>query len=120
MAILNREAILAARDVQTIDVEVPEWGGSVRLASFSAATRLKLAEKIGKNTDPSPAEALDWGMTLLSLCIVDESGKPMFSADQLDALSEKASPVLDRLIHAARKLNGFGEDAQSEAVESLA
>jgi hypothetical protein len=35
MTLLSKSAILCANDLQTEDVEVPEWGGVVRLRSFT-------------------------------------------------------------------------------------
>jgi hypothetical protein len=32
---LKREQILKANDIKTIEVEVPEWGGTVRLRTMS-------------------------------------------------------------------------------------
>ena len=38
-ALLSKEAILAAQDVVTELVEVPEWGGSVRVRGLTGAER---------------------------------------------------------------------------------
>ena len=35
MALLTRDEILAADDIKTEDVEVPEWGGDVRVSVMS-------------------------------------------------------------------------------------
>ncbi|MEU5950323.1 hypothetical protein ABZ793_32935, partial [Micromonospora sp. NPDC047465] len=39
MALLNRDAILAAEDRTYEEVNCPEWGGSVRLRSITGAQR---------------------------------------------------------------------------------
>ena len=39
MTLLSKTAILAAQDLQTEDVEVPEWGGAVRVRSFTGRER---------------------------------------------------------------------------------
>ena len=39
MTLLFKTAILAAQDLQTEDVEVPEWGGAVRVRSFTGRER---------------------------------------------------------------------------------
>jgi hypothetical protein len=36
MTLLSKTAILCANDLQTEDVDVPEWGGAVRVRSFIA------------------------------------------------------------------------------------
>jgi hypothetical protein len=35
MTLLSKSAILCANDLQTEDVDVPEWGGAVRVRSFT-------------------------------------------------------------------------------------
>jgi len=44
---------------------------------------------------------------LCALTIVDESGKRVFSDDDIDELSGKSSLVLDRIFQVAQKLNGI-------------
>ena len=39
MSLLSKTAILTANDLQTEDVEVPEWGGAVRVRSFTGRER---------------------------------------------------------------------------------
>ena len=39
MTLLSKTAILAAQDLQTEDVEVPEWGGAVRVRSLTGRER---------------------------------------------------------------------------------
>ena len=39
MTLLSKTAILTANDLQTEDVEVPEWGGAVRVRSFTGRER---------------------------------------------------------------------------------
>lgn len=39
MTLLSKSAILCANDLQTEDVEVPEWGGAVRVRSFTGRER---------------------------------------------------------------------------------
>ena len=39
MTLLSKSAILCANDLQTEDVDVPEWGGTVRVRSFTGRER---------------------------------------------------------------------------------
>ncbi len=39
MTLLSKTAILTANDLQTEDIEVPEWGGAVRVRSFTGRER---------------------------------------------------------------------------------
>ena len=39
MTLLSKTAILTANDLQTEDIEVPEWGGAVRVRNFTGRER---------------------------------------------------------------------------------
>ena len=39
MTLLSKTAILCANDLKTEDVDVPEWGGAVRVRSFTGRAR---------------------------------------------------------------------------------
>ena len=54
MALLSKAQILAA-PLPHVDVDVPEWGGSVRIQAFSGLVRVELLDAIYANE----AEA-DW------------------------------------------------------------
>ena len=46
MSLLSKAAILAADDLPTIDIAVPEWGGSVRIRALTAGQREELEAEI--------------------------------------------------------------------------
>ena len=52
--LLNKEQIRQAADIQTQDIEVPEWGGTVRLKSLTGAERDRFEAGVvqgqGRNT----------------------------------------------------------------------
>jgi hypothetical protein len=93
MAILTRDAILAAEDREYTTVDVPEWGGSVRLRSITVRERdryeASLLEQKGKdrkvNLDNARAK-------LIILCAVYD---------------------------ACRKLCGISDDDEAELVEDF-
>ena len=111
---LTAKEILSTEDRKFIDVEVPEWGGVVRIGTISGKARDRFESSIlnaqGKvNTQNIRAK-------LVAACVVDESGKTIFSESDVEKLGEKSCMALDRVFAEAQKLNGIG---QSE-VESLA
>lgn len=102
--ILSRDAILAAEDRRFVEVEVPEWGGSVRVASLTAAQLLEylsLARKEG-------SEHVGW---LLAACIVDGDGKPLFTPGDVPALQAKSPSAVLRLFGEASKMNVLTKEA---------
>lgn len=116
---LTREQIFAARDLATEDVEVPEWGGTVRITVMSGRAREALMDALAEPQKTSRFQAL-----MLSSTIVDDAGSSIFTADDVEQLREKNTDVLTRLVEVAMRLNKIGakstEDAEknSEAAPS--
>ena len=115
--LLSKENILAAKDIQTIDVEVPEWGGTVRVSEISAGDRCRLQAMIfGDDDKPKSAEEISEIMTirLCAMACVDENGEKIFSMDDVAALAKKSSKAINRIFDAADKLNGISVRAEEQ------
>jgi hypothetical protein len=120
--VLTRDAILAANDIRTERVPVPEWGGDVLVATicgddrwaFEVATHNATKERANGNghTD-TPADAVGGDMTfvtrLVALAIVDEAGHRVFAAADVAALGKKSGVALTRVFRVAMRLNGIGD-----------
>jgi hypothetical protein len=109
MALLKREAILAANDVEVRDVEVPEWGGAIRVRSMTVAERNEFAARAGKESNISV------GTWLVSRLAIDEEGNPVFKPEDVAALEAKNAKALDRLVSAVLQLNSVDEKKVDEA-----
>lgn len=117
MAFLTRDQILAADDIPTEVIDVPEWGGQVKLKGLTGAERDRFEQDSvqGKGKD-TRMNILNIRARLVALCIVDESGKRMFNKHDIEALGKKSAQALDRVFTAAQKLSGLSD----EDVEGLA
>lgn len=120
--LLTRDAILGASDLTTEDVNVPEWGGPVRVRSLTAAQRDKFeADSMvgnGKNRD---LNMVNIRARLVSLTIVGEDNQPIFGAADVKALGDKSGRALDRVFEVASRLSGIGEsDIEELAGNSVA
>ncbi|HLE14525.1 MAG TPA: hypothetical protein VI776_07240 [Anaerolineales bacterium] len=107
---LSREAILAADDLPVEEVEVPEWGGTVRLRAPDAFSWQEINAQL---KDAGLAEVY---VIALASMLVDEHGQPLFSADQVQALARKNFQVVRRLGTIAFRLAG-GSRQEVEAIE---
>ncbi|QTD91759.1 hypothetical protein [Burkholderia anthina] len=107
---LNRQQILAASDLQSVDVPVPEWGGTVRVLMMSGTARDALQAQVVDNKSTSKFEA-----ALIVATVVDDNGAPLFTVDDVAALQGKSSAALSRVSNAAMKLNRLGEKATEDA-----
>jgi hypothetical protein len=111
---LSRDAILAASDIQTKEVDVPEWGGSVFIKGMTGAERDNFE---AANQDGSGGQKLtNLRARFLVRCIVNENGTKIFSDQDAAALGKKSSAAINRLWEAASELNGTGAEEQ-EAME---
>jgi hypothetical protein len=97
---LTKEAILAAKDIATQVVPVPEWGGSVTLKALSGKERdefetFTFNRKDAKETKGYVAdEIVAFG---LSLAMIGPDGKRLFTPAEVTALNTKNGQVLRRL-----------------------
>jgi hypothetical protein len=103
---LNRNQLLDVNDLPHKEVEVPEWGGAVRLITLGARDRVeweRAAFPEGKDVDVEQYVA-----GLLLRTIVGEDNKPLLMAEDLDVLANRNPVILRRLQSEALALNGLG------------
>jgi hypothetical protein len=119
MSLLTKEEILQAEDLPTEDVEVPEWGGTVRVRTLKGYERDKFEESItdqqGKTTRVI-AEHLR--AKLVALSVVDEDGTRLFDEQDVRRLSGKSAKALDRVFAVAQRLSGISNDDVEELVKN--
>lgn len=122
MAILNRSQILAAPMV-TRDVEVAEWGGTVRVRSMTPRSRALILDAIYANEEDVRAYEADQALpegdreglasvdhfdqSILTVIfgIVDEDGELMFSMDDYEAFRDLSYTTITLLWTAIAELD---------------
>jgi len=116
---LSREQILKVDDLQFEDVEVPEWGGVVRVRGLTGTERDAFEESIidqrGKKTRVVMANLR---AKLVAQSIVDEDGRRLFSERDVGALGEKSAAALQRVFNAAQRLSGISDEDVEELVKN--
>jgi len=121
MSLLSRAQMLAAQDLKTIDVDVPEWGGPVRLRMLSATERDEFDASISKVTATSRTLDLrNLRARMVARSVVDEEGAAVFTEADAVELGKKSSIAIGRLFEAAQKLNGITPTAVDEAEKNSA
>lgn len=108
MQVLDKDAFLAADDLDLVPVPLPAKYGAdvgfyVRL--LTGAERGQIEKRFAASdpaNDPGGFRAV-----LLVRTIADASGKPIFTDDDAPRLMGKAAGVLETLFEAACRLNGF-------------
>ncbi|MEU1805835.1 hypothetical protein [Streptomyces sp. NPDC019937] len=117
MTYLSAEQILGANDLGYEDVDVPEWGGTVRVRELPGTERDKFeAQFLGKDGASIRSEGLEgFRARLAAAAIVDADGKPLFrSAAETKRLGEKSANALQRVVDAAMRLSGMGDQDVAE------
>jgi hypothetical protein len=102
---LKREDILKADDLPFEDVDVPEWGGTVRVRALMASERdrweaMTYLDSKGNVTTPQDIRA-----KLVAFCCVDEEGNRLFTEDDISALAKKSARAMNRLWTVASRLS---------------
>lgn len=113
MAMLRKEDILTAKDAAHIDLEVPEWGGTVRVSTMTGFARDRFDASIISKNGTSGPNTENIRAKLVAACLVDEAGNLLFNEADIAKLGKKSCKVLDKIFEAAQKLNGIG-DAEVE------
>jgi len=89
-----KDEILAADQAQTLKVHVPEWGCDVFIRTMTLGDlqtwELSCLRAKGEGVD-------DFRTRYLSMCLVNEEGKPIFTSDQLKQVSGKIGARLFKL-----------------------
>lgn len=120
MAFLTKEQILAAQDLPTEVVAVPEWGGDVMVQGLTGTERdafeASLTIQRGKNTSVNLQNAR---AKLVRKCIVNPETKGrMYSEADIPALGRKSAIALERVFDVARKLSGLTEKDVEELTKN--
>ena len=109
--ITNANEILAKDDFTYAEIDVPEWGGTLRLRSLSGVQRTIITARAQKNK--ITADGLYEQMVIMAA--VDEDGKPIFEERQhLEMLKMRNSSVTKRIGEKVMEISGFKPDAESD------
>lgn len=108
---LSKEDILRINDLRVEVVDVPEWGGQVKIRELTAGQRDKFEQdnmqRIGKSYQ---VNLIDMRARLAALSIIDDNGNRMFNDSEIRRLSEKSAKALDRIFNACQRLNALGSN----------
>lgn len=119
---LTRADILGADDRPTKDVEVPEWGGTVKVRALSGAERDAWEASIVQ-LGPGGSQRVDlenMRARLVALSCVDEEGNRIFTEEDAVLLGQKSAAALERVWVEAQSLSGLTDADIEELAEGFA
>lgn len=107
---LSKDEILKAQDFTFEDVDVPEWGGKVRVRCMTGTERDAYEASIYemKGTEVK-FNREDLRSKLLARVIVDEKNERLFTDAEVKLLGRKNAKVIDRLFNVAQRINALTE-----------
>jgi len=115
MALLTKQQIVDANDLETVEVNVPQWGGSVLVRALTAKQRGQLMSTlIDQTKDGRTLRLQDLQARLCAMSIVDGQGKRFFSDNEIVALGAKSSAALQRVFEVAQRLSGLSDEQVEE------
>lgn len=113
---LTRDDILKSKDLETVKVHVPAWGGDVLVSVMSGYDRDNFeASLIGKH---GGTNMVNIRAKLVAATIVDEKGKLLFSEKDVVALGKKSAAALSVVFDAAQKINKISDDDVEELAKN--
>jgi len=113
--VLGREAIFAAEDLRDETIDVPEWGGKVRVRALTGAERDQYEQSITTNRGGTVTMNLaNARAKLVALTVIDDDGQRLFSDTDAAELGNKSAVALNRVFESAQRLSGLtGEDVEA-------
>lgn len=107
---ITREQILALDDLGTEVVNVPAWGGPVRVRGMTMRELDLYVDLVTHDDSAKPsirARVLTW-------CIVDDQGRPIFQAGDELVVERRSNKVTAPLWAAICRLSGLTEEAKAD------
>ena len=119
MTYLDRAAILGVNDLPTRDVDVPEWGGTVRVRAMNAKDRddYELAVMEAANAGRSLPE--NFRSIFAAACIVNEAGEQQFTHEDVTLLGQKSHAALGRIFTVVADMNALKPGAFEDMAKNL-
>ena len=104
-----REQILAADDLGSEDVDVPEWGDglTLKVRGLNAGE----VEEFGRAVNDGKLDNLLAKM--VAKVVMNGDGERVFTDDDVDALAAKSHVPIQRIFQAAQRVSGLDDDEEA-------
>ena len=113
--LLGRDQILSAEDLEYEIVDVPEWGGKVRVRALTGSERDQFEASLVKEAGKiRKIDTANIRAKLVSLSIVDGEGNRLFGESDIALLGQKSAAALDRVFESAQKLSKISKEDVEE------
>lgn len=117
MTRLTKSEILAADDIEERDVDVPKWGGTVRIRTFSKRKADEMRKQATLKDRATGKETVDRDK-LEALLFVEGVIDPQFDLNDYEQLLEKSDTAVSVILKAIIEASGLSEAAVDAAYKS--
>jgi len=123
--VLSKDQILNAPDIVYETIDVPEWGGKIKVKSLTGDERDGWEQSIiDMRGNVAAAKLAGAQARLCALTIVDDDGKQLFTNSDVKALGAKSALALARVFEVSKRLSRLTDEdvdkvlGNSESVQS--
>ncbi len=117
---LGRDAILKQKDLEIIELFVPEWDGYILVRGMTARERdqweTSIVKQKGNNTQLDMRNAR---ARLVAMCVVDQKGNRVFGDSDVAALGNMSAKAIDRIFSVAQDLSGVSNEDVEELTKNF-
>jgi len=116
--ILGKKEIMAAVDIKTQIVPVPEWGGDVYVKNLSGSEREEYESSLYVMDNGKPVVSVrsmaSAKLRLCALSLCDDKGGRIFDIKEVAELGKKSSTAIDRVYDAILEVSGLSKEIVAE------
>jgi len=117
---LTKEDILNAQDLDFEDVEIEEWGGTVRVRCLTGSERDAFEASIYDIKGNSPKVVREnFRAKLVARTLVGEDGERLFTDKEIEIVGGKSAKALEKAFTVAQRLNGLSREDEDSFVKNL-
>jgi hypothetical protein len=110
-----RDKILAASDIPSETVRIPEWDVDILVKGMSAGERIQLQKvSYDQATGQVHMEKM-YPDIVVSCCHDPKTGDAIFTDEDKDAILAKSSAAVEKIAEVGLRLSGLGKGADDEA-----
>lgn len=110
-----RDKILAAQDIPSEVVTIPEWGVDVLVRGMSAGDRITLMQNAFDQTTQQVNMSIVYPDVVVACTYDPSSDEAIFTDEDKAAILAKSSAAVERLANVGLRLSGIGKDEQDAA-----
>ncbi len=121
MPALSKADIRKINDIKVEQVDVPEWGGYVKVRAMTGFERDQFDMLMTSTGDDGKVKFQIHNLRLhmVVACCVDDDGNQLFDESDRAWLMEKSAGALERVASVAMRLSGMMPDSKGKAVANF-